>query len=127
MRVPNYWNQSRVLKRSGKRKYKFKGVRAKAWGESKIYEHTFIGNGSRGPTVYARIGKEQSKLKRPYGPSIRQQFKSRANIEKMKAFARPRFEKEMKNILYKDGIMLLEFGGMLQIDSIKSIFTSKNY
>ena len=38
-----------------------------------------------------------------------------------------RFEKEMKNILYKDGIMLLEFGGMLQIDSIKSIFTSKNY
>ena len=38
-----------------------------------------------------------------------------------------RFEKEMKNILYKDGIMLLEFGGMLQIDSIKSIFTSKKY
>lgn len=38
-----------------------------------------------------------------------------------------RFEKEMKNILYKDGIMLLEFGGMLQIDSIKNIFSSKNY
>ncbi len=38
-----------------------------------------------------------------------------------------RFEKEMKNILYKDGIMLLEFGGMLQIDLIKNIFSSKNY
>lgn len=96
-RKPGAFNQSKTLK-SGKRRFKHKGVKAKAWGESKVYEGTFIGRGrTHGkPLVFARTSDKRRPLKSILGPSIRRIFDKRPHQRLMEKSARERFEKNMR-------------------------------
>lgn len=90
-----YFNQSRKLKRGG-RKYKFKGVKAKAWGQRKVYDGAFIGTGKKGLTVFKRTSSARNKLVQVYGPSIRNTFVSDPIQSKLKRQAAIRFDKNMQ-------------------------------
>lgn len=97
-RKANYFNSRRRLKRGGLGKYKAKGVKARAWGESKTYDGTFIGRG-RGSgklLVFARTGKGRTPLKGISGPSIRNMFNKPNMQRKLKRFASDRFVKAMR-------------------------------
>lgn len=52
-----------------------KGVRAKAWGETKLYKGAFIGN--RGRTVFARTSKKRLPIKALVGPNPAVEFNKR--------------------------------------------------
>lgn len=58
--------------------FRFKGVKAKAWGKTKEYKGTFIIRSTKGPLVVSRDG--NGGLKPIQGPSVRQEFK-RDNIQ----------------------------------------------
>lgn len=94
-RKPGYFNQSKKLKRGG-RKYKSKGVVAKAWGQKKVYEGSFIGNSKKGLKVFKRTSKARGKLTQVFGPSIRHTFVSDPITDMLTRSAAVRFDKEMK-------------------------------
>lgn len=102
LRKANHFNARKILKSGKKGKYKAKGVKAKAWGTSKVYKGSFIGRGQKGNLkgqgsllVFARTSKSQYPIKALKGPSIRQEFERRPMQEKLRAMARFRFQKEM--------------------------------
>lgn len=95
---PNHFNAK--LGKGKSRRYRAKGVKARAWRNSKTYSGTFIGTGKNGATLVfkrasgiTRIGK--GKLKSISGPSIRQEFQRQRTKAFMQAKARQRFTKEM--------------------------------
>lgn len=91
----SYFNQSKKLKRGG-RKYKYKGVKAKAWGQKKTYDGAFIGTGKKGLTVFKRTSASRNKLVQVYGPSIRNTFISEPIQTNLKRQAAIRFDKNMQ-------------------------------
>lgn len=81
-------------------KYKYAGVRARAWGKLKTYKGTFIGtSGSGNLRVYARVGAERSKLKLISGPSPRRTFVQEVIQAKMRSHARTRWNIEFQRAL----------------------------
>ena len=95
-RKAGYFNKSKSLKRGGT-KYKAKGIKAKAWGQRKTYDGTFIGKGknSNTPLVFTRTSKKRTPLKSVLGPSIRNTFDSRHVQNMLKHESRNRFNKAM--------------------------------
>ncbi|WP_444891770.1 phage tail protein (plasmid) [Microbulbifer sp. TRSA001] len=82
--------------RNSRGKYKKEGVRAKAWGKTKTYKHTFIGKSPQGNLlVFARKGPERAPLKSIKGPSPREVFNSRRLRRGMKRKAKARLSIEM--------------------------------
>ncbi|MCH2058134.1 MAG: phage tail protein [Thalassotalea sp.] len=93
-RKPNYFNKRTRLK-SGRVKYRAKGVKARAWGKRTTYDGTFIGTGKYGIAVYKRTSARKDRLTRIHGPSIRQEFNNKTFQAKLKSQASVRFEKNM--------------------------------
>ena len=75
-RKPGVFNNRNRLKSGKLGKYKAKGVRAKAWGKSKVYAGTFIGTGKGNNTLVFARQKDSNKLKSIQGPSARNMFRS---------------------------------------------------
>lgn len=77
------------------------GVRAKAWGQSKVYEGSFLGRGrnSGKVLVFARKGQQQYPIKALHGPSIPRTFVQNNMMEIMHRTTRERFRKEFDRAL----------------------------
>ena len=75
-RKPGVFNNRNRLKSGKLGKYKAEGVKAKAWGKSKVYKGTFIGTGKGNNTLVFARQKDSKKLKSIQGPSARNMFKS---------------------------------------------------
>lgn len=97
LRKPNHFNQRKVLKSGRRGKYKAKGVKARAWRNSKTYDGTFIGKGkdSGKYLVFARTSSSRTPIKSISGPSIRNEFKSAPVQAKLKSMSTVRFQKNM--------------------------------
>lgn len=94
-RKPNHFNKK--LK-SGK--YRYEGVRARAWGKPKTYKGTFIGTGRGGqPLVFARTGAGRQPIKAISGPSPRRSFVREAIQRVMTEHARARWVVEFQRAL----------------------------
>lgn len=83
--------------RNKSKKYLRPGVKAKAWGKTKVYGGSFIGRGRSGNVlVLSRTGPgRRAKLKALRGPSIRQEFLRKPVQEAMSQKASQRFPIEM--------------------------------
>jgi hypothetical protein len=91
-RKPGVYN-----KRLKSGKYKSKGVKAKAWGNTKVYDGSFIGTFKNGATlVFARTSSNRKPIKALRGPSLRTEFNKDENQRRMIASTRKRFEVEMR-------------------------------
>ncbi|WP_444919301.1 phage tail protein (plasmid) [Microbulbifer sp. CnH-101-G] len=76
--------------------HKALGVKAKAWGETKTYKHTFIGRAPQGQLlVFARKGPGRTPLKSISGPSPRGAFISQRLQQVMERQASARFRVEL--------------------------------
>ncbi len=96
-REPNIFNARKTLKSGRKGKYQSKGVKAKAWRKSKVYQGTFIGKAKNSGAylVFARKGSGRKPLKSITGPSIREEFSKAPFQAKLKSQASVRFRKNM--------------------------------
>nr|BDD46856.1 hypothetical protein 20 [bacterium] len=76
------------------------GVKAKAWGQTKIYKHTFIApfkaGGKAKKGVFVRKGKARLPIKQLWGPGVTQLFKQKENDTVMERTVRERFAKEFR-------------------------------
>lgn len=97
LRKPNHFNDRKVLKSGRRGKYKAKGVKARAWAKSKVYDGTFIGKGkdSGKYLVFARTSSKRTPIKSIAGPSIRNEFKAKPMQAKLKSMSTVRFQKNM--------------------------------
>ena len=68
-----------------------KGVRAKAWGKSKLYKGAFIAN--KGRTVFARKGKKRLPIRGLVGPNPGVEFRKRLQAPGFQKRVINRFEK----------------------------------
>lgn len=85
-----------------------KGVRAKAWGKTRVYPHTFIApfkaGGKAKKGVFVRKGKASLPIKQLWGPGVTQLFKQRENDSVMRSTVKERFAKEFRaNLRYYVG------------------------
>lgn len=94
----------RVSKKGGRVRAKGKGIRAKAWGKSKVYEGAFIGRGRRSGKllVFAREGEgRESPVRALPGASAYTEFGRDVLMNTMKMKARATFKKEFnRNIKF---------------------------
>lgn len=73
---------------------KQKGVRARAWGKSKVYRGTFIGSGKNSGKllVFSRTGKgRKSPIEAKYGPSVPRTFVQNKIMQQIKTTAGKRW------------------------------------
>jgi len=79
-----------------KKGFKYPGVKAKAWGKSKVYEGTFIGVGRGGNMrVFRRTSAARLPIESVYGPSPRRMFDSPKIVRVMKIAVAERFPIEL--------------------------------
>lgn len=98
-RKPGYFNQVTVTK-SGKRRYKSKGVVANAWGKKKVYKGTFIGTSGKGELrVYRRIGKARNRITLVSGGSPRKVFSRPETFKFMREVIAERFPIEFERAM----------------------------
>jgi hypothetical protein len=94
-RVPGFFSKRKRLKSGKLGKYKAQGVKAKAWGNRKVYKGTFIGTGKNGNVLVFARKADSKKLKSIQGPSARQTFKSAKQKLANSRSATKRFAVEM--------------------------------
>lgn len=75
-----------------------RGVRAKAWNQTKTYKHSFIApfkaGGKSKKGVFVRLTSKRLPIKQLWGPGVKQLFKQKENDAVMQATVRTRFAKE---------------------------------
>jgi hypothetical protein len=72
------------------------GVRANAWGTSKVYRGSFV---TPKGAVVARTGKRREPLKPLYGPSLRKTFMKDVVLKRLEAVANQRWRSEFEREL----------------------------
>jgi len=85
-----------TFRRRVKKGFKHQGVKAKAWGQAKYYDGTFIGTGRGGNVmVFRRSGAGRLPIEPVFGPSPRRRFDSEKITKLMNITVAQRFPVEL--------------------------------
>lgn len=97
---PQHFRKRFSAKGKHKGAFRFKGVKARAWGKGKVYQGAFIArDGSGKPTVFKRTSVGRKKLTVVSGPSVRRTFISNKLTSVYARVSRERFAIEMERAL----------------------------